>query len=265
LSADYGSGAGTFHIHDITIVGGGSEVYARNSVLSNIQDSTVGGSSNVNINMILLDNPFMDSIRAVESGGGGGSGASNGISINGGMHTTVEMQDKGGGTNGYRSWGTDHALFASRYEVQLNAGVDIGRDSGGAVQPSVGTSVAGIEEEANVTGIRLSKCQNCSVSAANILGHEQALWNGSTYTYAPDYYGLYVDDAHNTTFSGMEASGFFWTAALALTSKASSDTFIDVFGENKCGSSSPCTSTNWTTWSVDPGATGLTFLATNKP
>jgi hypothetical protein len=101
IKADYGSGAGTFAIRDLDAIGTPS-IYARNSALSTIENVEAS---------ILLDNPFMVSMRSIHTGGEGDA-----ITVNGGMHSTVEVQDNGGGNTAYREWGVDHAIYASRNE-----------------------------------------------------------------------------------------------------------------------------------------------------
>jgi len=217
-------GAGSFQIRDINLSGGTQSIYARNAVLSNIQD--VQSNSDMGI---FLDNSFMVSLRSYYGGG------TNLLTINGGMRSTVENEDAtGGNAFGYRSWGTDHANFASRYEVQLNAGVDVGVDQFGTPQPSIGFSLAGLEEEANSTGVRLTKCQNCSITSSQIYGHGIQGF-GPNGTDGPDYYGLYVDDAHNTTISGMSSGGYFWTSDIAITGKASNNLITDFRSTQRVG------------------------------
>jgi hypothetical protein len=121
IKIDYGAGGGTFQIRDISINGGSNTIYVKNAVLANLQDVSVDEGRNTPDTGIVLDNPFMVSMRSIHSGGG-----SNGIMVSGGMRSTLEMHDNNGGSQyGYRSWGTDHAVNSSRYEVQIQAGVQV--------------------------------------------------------------------------------------------------------------------------------------------
>jgi hypothetical protein len=86
-------------------------IYARNAVLSNIENVNAGIGGNQR-HRNPLDNPFMVSMRSIHTGGVGDA-----ITINGGMHSTVEVQDNGGGNTAYREWGVDHAIYASRNET----------------------------------------------------------------------------------------------------------------------------------------------------
>jgi hypothetical protein len=122
IKVDYASGAGSFQIHDMGILGGhqtgGHGIYAKNAVLSNLQDVSAGGGSGATDNGIYFENPFMDSFRSITTR----------IQISGGFHSTVEMMDS---PAGYREWGTDHSNFTSRYEGVRGVAIEIGADVSG--------------------------------------------------------------------------------------------------------------------------------------
>jgi hypothetical protein len=231
LRMDYGSGAGTFQLRSLNLTGGSDAVFARNAVLSNIQDvQTSAGNFGIH-----LENPFMVSMRTAVNNGSG-------IAINGGMRATVEVQTVFGGSDGVRMTGTGHALFASHYESNSNAAISLGVDPDGKPAPLLHASVAGVWTAANVLNITMSMCQECSVSAMLSSGlHDSKV-------------GLTIDDVHDTTFAGISVGGAYESnPAILIKSKASNLLFADVNGYNGA------TSDGAVGWLVESGATNIAY------
>jgi hypothetical protein len=253
IKVDYGTGAGTFHIKDVGIPGGYNPgelgIYARNSVLSDIHDLQLDGQ---------LDNPFMTSLTSSFV-------FLRGISFNGGMHSTLENADQGGGDFGIRAWGTDHSVYGSRFEVQDNGGIEIGADPQGNEKPTYGFSVADIEEEAPDIGVKITNCTGCFIAAVGPYGHSRA-GHGPNGGDAPDYEGIYFGNAHNVTVSASNVNGYWWNSDFLVSGQASNDYIIASSGRNDWTGCPPgCLSESATTWYIDPAAQNISLIQTNRP
>lgn len=222
MKVDYQASAGTFHINNINLFSsvnaGGIALYARNAVLSSIQNVQANGNIGIS-----LENPFKVSLSSLNSIGDSLQGI--GLMVNGGYGCTVESSDFMGLQEGMRVGGsTNFANYASRYETNL-IGVNLGVNPSNAVSTLTGASLEGFSMEANNYHIVAKSCSNCSFAAIGTQGSIGAP-AGLSIT------GLSLDDVRNSTLSSIQIGGAYSGYAIGVLPAASNVLFTDSLAGN---------------------------------
>jgi hypothetical protein len=219
LKADYGSGAGTFHISNInlrsSINAGGVGLYARNAALSSIQNVQVHGNKG-----IYLENPFKVVLRSVNIGGSTSVSSNAGLVIHGGYGCTLESGDFMGCYEGVMAGATSaFAIFASRFESNV-IGMNLGVNPNGSASALLGASVQGITAEANNYHFILTFCNNSFFGGIATQGSTNAPAGISTI-------GMLIQNAQSSTFTGIGMGGAYSGPALQVLSAAANIYFSD--------------------------------------
>jgi hypothetical protein len=241
LKADYGTGAGTFQIHNMNLrsvtASGGLCLFARNAVLSNLQDVQVTG--NIGIEIV---NPFMCSVSSVQFNGSLSSGSNIGLLVVGGSGCTVEACDFMGWQEGLRASGSGLDVFACRFETN-HIGMNLGIDINGNLSPLQNASFAGISMEANDIAINAKDCINSSFEAIGAQGSTNAPSGLSQV-------GLNVGACQGCTFSAIGMGGSYSNTAVVVSSAASNLLFDACSGSNGVIAGA---------WDVQSSATNITL------
>jgi hypothetical protein len=216
INVDYGSSAGTFHISNINIEQGigGVGLYARNAVLSSIQNAEFTGHV-----AMYLENPFKVSIQSVDFPGGFPT-TDIALQINGGYGCTLENGDFLGWGEGLRIGGaTAFAVYSSRFESN-NIGMNLGIDPAGNVSTITGCSFQGISMEANNYHIVAASCRNSLFAAIGTQGSTNAPAGLSII-------GMQVQDVHDSTFASIAMGGAYSNTAQRVLSIGTNLLFTD--------------------------------------
>jgi hypothetical protein len=245
VKIDYGSSAGSFQIRNLNLISSSdTALYARNAVLSNIQNVQTWGK-----NGLWLDNPFMVTMRSIPNGH-----TNAGIILNGGMGSTVEAQNMTGGIDGILMNGVNHAIYASRYEVQSHAAINLGVDPNVNSAPMISASVSGIELENDFILVNMANCQYCTISALS--GTE-----GDQGSYFASQIGFTIGAAQSCTISASASIHSYTLDSMLVSSSAKNILFTDFMAGNDDVGTVP----GAVIWNIQSGATGLTFNATKGP
>jgi len=223
LKADYGSGAGTFHISNINLQSswnsGSVALYARNAVLSSLQNVQIHGNTGID-----LENPFKVSLRSVSISGPSLPSSNVGLNIHGGYGCTVESGNFTTLNNGILAGGTTNlAVYATRFETN-NIAMNLGVDASGSPSTLLGASIQGISQEAN----------NYHIICVSVLNSLFAGIDGDGTTSAAGaaVIGMLVEDTHGSTFASIGMGGAYSSTAQRVLSTASNLYFTDCLAGN---------------------------------